>query len=713
MMLPVFAPVTFGEESTRVRNLKTLYKKEFEVATRGIFDDPTTKSLPFPELAALFTVVRERGESIPHDLHQLSLRVVKESLAAPDLEKRRTFHDGIAMWEMVNRETYLNELRPWVADCIRRLGKTMDDTAMLDAFLAVSPAGGTRKGEDDQSSRVARQALFWLLSDRWMEREVKKLGRELAPRFRCPPFSGIVPKGIRDELNAEAVAAWTEAARFRAWSDVQRKTAAPGPASAAPQKREFADVGAPNFEGALDGFFKNSNALTREEIARFYWTSGGWCGTGGNDFHAVQSRVAMMIDLRERRLPQVIEGIMVEGTSAGGIPVAWEDANSWAFLLIEVCGLDWEKLFSSAMLPYRGQDDPALISCHRAEQLLATRGSTFAAKIVLAAHRRAIEMADRTTKSGTAAVQAGVPIRAFFNVDRLARFITPGDVPPGSQPEVAPEIQKELLDLVLASLSVDSDYVSLANLLPKLARLQRPEIKEAMRSLLASRFDYVVQNAARALWKMGEEHAPKMAHPGARFRIVLNGEEWAFDAETFPVIHYESRQDGWGINNFLTQSFGSNVRQLEFPHDGVIQALDGMIAARMTLRPKTVEFGEREKTTLAQPWFSVPLDLPIKPGINHVHATVCPLVVAVSYPQPSSAYEGKTVDLELTWLDEPGRERPVPSKFHEPVRERYTFEALQPGSYRLAITAPGSARREFGPIAVKEGMIPLVVPLGR
>lgn len=205
--------------------------------------------------------------------------------------------------------------------------------------------------------------------------------------------------------------------------------------------------------------------------------------------------------------------------------------------------------------------------------------------------------------------------------------------------------------------------------------------------------------------------SPIRFRPAPNFRILLNGEPWQFDRQVFAVLHYEKRQDGWGINNSLTPHY-NHPQKLEFDRDRVVQVADSMIASRLSVRPRTGDARPEERATLTQPWFSVPVKLPITfDDTNEVRATTCPLPVAISYSRPLDTAQGSTVELELTWLDEPGASRLRPSHFREPMSEDYTFAALQPGRYQLAIAAPGAARYESPAIDVRAGMAPLAIRL--
>jgi len=132
-----------------------------------------------------------------------------------------------------------------------------------------------------------------------------------------------------------------------------------------------------------------------------------------------------------------------------------------------------------------------------------------------------------------------------------------------------------------------------------------------------------------------------------------------------------------------------------------------MTAARLIVRPAPVELGiyEEFKPSLAHPWFVAPLQVPISfDEVNEVRVVTQPLEVRISYPRPIEDYAGKTLDLEMTWLDDPSREKPAPSVFREPVRESYTFAALQPGRYKLAVITPGAAWTTSKTIEVKKGV---------
>jgi|SRR5678815_1242083 len=182
------------------------------------------------------------------------------------------------------------------------------------------------------------------------------------------------------------------------------------------------------------------------------------------------------------------------------------EGGNWRIELLNLCGLDWEKLLTSGLVPplesegsnrFLGNQDPGRVWCPYGEAMLSACGSTFAARALLAVEERAFVRNLALSRS------QGRPFGQYVRYDVISRFITPGDIPEGTQPEVAKDVQQELLALVLDDLRQDKEYVGLGNSLRPLARLQRPEIKEAIRPLLDSRFDYVVQEARRAFSIMG------------------------------------------------------------------------------------------------------------------------------------------------------------------------------------------------------------------
>lgn len=661
---------------------------------RETFTDPPDW---LPEHLQLYDAFIARGLNTPFELRQLARRSVRERLTAPDLEARRSFRDGMALWRAVQFGVRAPEIRALSADAVRRLARVLDDAALRERFLAVSPVGRVPRSmngdeiREEELDQTAREVLFWVLSDRWMMSEVDALRRAARAEDRCPPFSGTTPEVNRMTLPAEGVDAWKEAARFHAWAGTDPPRI--GAEQPAGKKRERSDVGAPNLEAALDAFFREPATFQREDIARFYWTSGFWCGTGGEGFRAVQERIALMLDLRDRRIPAAVARMLGEELQSQLFPADFRGPDDWRTPLLELCGLDWEKLFSSALLPFRDAKDPGRIRSRFAEELLAARGSTVAARILLA-----------------------VDHKGFKPIETIARFITPGDADPSDAPQVQREVQQGLVELLAADLRPDKEYISLANSLGLLVRLHRPEIKEAIRPLLAHRYSYVRQQAHSAMLTMGEDPGPLIHAAHVRFRIVLNGEAFKIDANSdlFPVIEYETAAEGWTPNG-ITPNYSYNAAGLlEFDHEPLAFAAERKLTnARLVVRPAPASFASLgKKMSLDQPWFSAPIPLPIRfDEVNEARASTVPLQVRVIHPRGSSARPEDIAELELTWLDEPEPRKLGPSKFREPLRETYKFTALQAGRYRLGIVASGAVPYASGVIEHKPDMPPLAVEL--
>lgn len=689
-------------ERSGIETLRQSHGAEFEAAARETLSAFAAKAPSLPDLAAIHGIITNNSS---FELQQIASRTVRDILAAPDLATRYTLRDGVALWAAITRAMPAREFQNMSAEAIHRIASAMDEAALREAFLKVSPVlhpelreMNAEQIKEADLNRLQRQMLFWLLSERWIEREVAALRRADDGRFRCPQFEEPPPPEVFSELPPECVPSWMEAARLRAWTVAQRPKT---PASDDPRlKREFSDVGAPNFEAIVDRFFQDPRSVAFAELSRFYWTSGFWCGTGGEGFESARARMELMMLLRDGQVPQALRMMLAEGRSQNDFPASWREGANWRVDLLAICGLDWEKLLSSALLPYSPSSDRGRVGCGYAGAMLAARGSALAARLLLALGKQAL------------APGAGDRLPSQFErLGLIASFITPGDIPQGTRPEVAPEVQKELLQLLVDSVQRNKSFIAQANSLRGLGRLQRPEIKEALRLLLQSPFDYVVQKATAELRTMGEVAPPSPVRSKPRFRVFLNDKPWPWAAQAFGHIHFETKAAGWGINNHLSLQ-GSQTDELTSERDSFLEAAAQMTQARVVIRPMPGESSLPE-TSLDQPWFAVPLSVPVSlDAINEMRATTHPLPVQVAFPRPIEEYAGQTLDLELKWLDDPSREDPTASMFRVPARASYTFAALQPGRYRLAVTATGAARKESGIIQVKKGMPAVKILLG-
>jgi hypothetical protein len=93
----------------------------------------------------------------------------------------------------------------------------------------------------------------------------------------------------------------------------------------------------------LHGKFANPSA----QISMFEW--GGWCGTGSDSLYTSKNRALFMAFLRERRFSEALAQVfstVVERSNFSLRPSFTE--NQWQRRFIEMCGQNWEVLYTGA-----------------------------------------------------------------------------------------------------------------------------------------------------------------------------------------------------------------------------------------------------------------------------------------------------------------------------------------------------------------------------
>jgi hypothetical protein len=710
LLLAATVPRLSGAESARVQNWRRLSNDQFETLARGALTGTTAaKPSSIAEIAELCGEISKRGTNARAELHGLAVAAIRSMLKDPDLKKHSTLNDGISLWMTVMHDPQMSPLWAPTGEALRKLAFLTDDDELKKAFLEVSPAAPKNRAMTDRERQQSsmrhstqRSVVFWLLSDRWIERQLARLQKDPAGPPLCPEFQGTVPDHIQ-ALSPECVEAWKEAARLNAWVSL-----VPASGAAPPQgnwKRQHSDLDSPDFAAAFDRFFTAPAELSIAEFSRFYSNRIAFCGTGSEEMHKVRRRMLLMLHLRDRNLPAAVRASFHDRSGFGSLVSAWRGVESGGFEILELCGLNWEKLFSSALLPIGDRKDLGDIHSFSATELLADRGSNFGGKVLLATQKWQLQREPGRKSASTSS--EGV---RYVDARAIGRFITPGVVPPGSRPEIAPEIRNELVHVLIAELARERNPNSLGYVIFTLGELKRPELKEVIRPYVDSRFHEVADRAATAMTSLGEDTPHrKHASVGARFQIQINDTLWTTASEG--RLQYKTEAAGRSGNHALSPE-GNSGNELRFDHDRVLAAMDGMTEARLVVRPFA------HTSVLTHPWFSAPLKLPISlDAVNELRVMTQPLRVRIRYPRPLSEFPGEKVALTLEWLDAPKlddtQREDASTTFWETAREEYEFTALQPGRYRLAVKAPRAARAELETILVEPGMKPVEVALGR
>jgi hypothetical protein len=420
------------------------------------------------------------------------------------------------------------------------------------------------------------------------------------------------------------------------------------------------------------------------------------CGNVETGLEALEARVKLMMHVRDRRGSMAVLLALSREKETADVPSSWNNRANWPYKLMEVAGLDWEKLVSSSLLSAELVPEENRILLSSAAEFLAARGSTYGAKVVLG--------------SESWASQKGVPL----NVVNICSFITPGILGPPTRPEIEPEVQDQLVKLLASEVKRRRNDLSVVELLQSIARLQRPVFRDVIRPLQKSRFETIASQAGAALRMMGESPEPFRKQPDARLEVYLNGKRWRIEPAatthlTYDLMPQYATNRSGPLPFLFPASAQNNV--LEFSRDLILNMTDKALAAHLVSQPNP---DERTSLVVAleRPWFAAPVRLPISfSTVNKVHVSTWPLLLSVSYPRPIDTIERGLIEMELTSVDIRAA-RSGPLVFRGPILKSYRFAALQAGRYRLAVTAPGAARWESD-VIVKKSMPPLQVQLKR
>jgi hypothetical protein len=106
---------------------------------------------------------------------------LRKELERPDLEKHLTLKDAVELWiQTTGRHSDVESLLP-VTKAIRRIAEAMDfETLLKRAFADLRDLQLAEPERFPQPAiiEVQRELLFWIASDRWLEREIALLQRD-------------------------------------------------------------------------------------------------------------------------------------------------------------------------------------------------------------------------------------------------------------------------------------------------------------------------------------------------------------------------------------------------------------------------------------------------------------------------------------------------------------------------------------------------------
>ncbi len=217
------------------------------------------------------------------------------------------------------------------------------------------------------------------------------------------------------------------------------------------------------------------------------------------------ARALVLCSIRQGRIELALGTMLAANDIESSWPGHATPALNWRSQLIERYGLDWEILYAGAAAD--GYSDVYV-------RLLGQSGSAWAARFLAGMPR----FSNDATQSEY--------LRA------VASFITPSgpdsknSAPPssrGASDPIPAEVQRRLVRILCDEVNPAAERTRLELVSSLLAGLCLPETKETLKTLLASPFTQVQQNAATALKAMGEiEELPPLPPP-VEFCLITDG----------------------------------------------------------------------------------------------------------------------------------------------------------------------------------------------
>lgn len=611
-----------------------------------------TSDTPASHDAGIERVLQLKGDDFDKSLQKLYIGYTK---ASPTLPALRRLLDRLEA-ERTARKAAASPAnsRGESADPFRELQLPHSNVVRLIADI----------GEDQDYKRLLQiydslPADYWMqgvffdaLSHMWFRRELPGLIKS-TPKVSPPPSQEPLPANLQGAA-PPLVEAWR----------LYKGVVAPFNARFAPSARQpdapviEAQQSWPAFYKVISDFFHGRGEDTVEKIAAFEW--GGWCGTGSELLYGPRNRTLFMALCRQKRFDLAL-GALMAGADRERFRFGAKKAE-WPQSFIAACGLDWQVLYAGAVLD--GGD--------RTPELAAQGGEESARLLELMSALPFITEREDYLKA-VAAFVVPAPFASGGMPEMVAglRLV--------SSPQVAPERQQRLLEILHAQMKPDVGLRTVDAASHLLRDLRRPESAEVLKLALKSPYSRVRDNAFRALAEMGHKVEAPPVLSRANFRVLLNGQPLGGTSLNWEM---QSKVPG-GISSISSsaQTNGEGVLQLERDY-----------LEDTKRKAASLQFTTPTLKSPSDAWIEA--SIPIPADLNaRTDITIATQSLTLKVAPVAGGAKTMTVRLKSERHKSHGVYFEAISEWIEvPADAPVTFPRLQRGRYHLEVLAPGAAR---------------------
>jgi hypothetical protein len=337
---------------------------------------------------------------------------------------------------------------------------------------------------------------------------------------------------------------------------------------------------------------------------------------------------------------------------------------------IDWCGIDWETLLVGAVLDNQA-NYLRLLGAYGSRQTASYLSMMGSIPILLNGPARELYL-----RAAATFVSKGSDCRES---DHWIASIHSNDIFRQSRDEIPQDLQRKLLNILIAQADAENDLLETDLLSHLLARLCRSEVKDALWKIIRSPYIKPREEAVFGLESLGE-HVELPDDPGlTNFRLLVNGVpyadkelEWTLlsnDGKSSTGSYIDTDAEGRFSRDrdyLLNRGGGCKLIFSSFPTAKNIS--DGLIAYEMNV-PK-------------DPY--APVDISIQ---------AYPLVLNFHSGQYEERYKGKMVSIAVSYFGATGKSsenQSLLNKWAVPFQSKIAIPYVMPGKYYIRISMPGA-----------------------
>ena len=475
---------------------------------------------------------------------------------------------------------------------------------------------------------------------------------------------------LKDEQPAEAVTA-AGPEFVAAWREYRRAMSLRTKFEAQPVRQQGTNVvtARDEYQKLVGELIKGDKPPTPEQLACFFYSDYGWCGTPALMFADDNQRAILLACLRHRRFGEAVRIVMLSS-----------DEEKVRADLLTALGFDWRKVVAGAWLAGKG----GMLAS------LCKDGSEDTAQLVLRWAERhwdkAVAKRDEQRRTGVYSSDKNPQMPA---VELLHLLKSDNTVARASKERIAAFLNVNATRLY----DIDAWFYELS----RLPRDTVSWLKQMTHAALKHEKNKVRGQAERILHEAGETDVKAELRPSPGFRLFVNGQLWPdfVNGLLRPGETGGFRPDlGLSVDYFKGGDFTALATSPSSNREGTIEPdADAFIPPERVRRahfysfPSSVEVLSKPEV----PWIRAEIPLPPAFGkTTEIHVETVKVTIQPRFPRPLQEFNDKVSHVDFGYEGNEGS-MPILRAYRLEGSGPLVLERVQPGEYVLRVRAPGTA----------------------